>query len=101
MHSGILFRGYKEGPLDFSPTYKYNVSQDSYDGSEKKRVPAWCDRILYKSQRQRIKQLVYSRGELYISDHRPVKSLFEIDIITVDNKKKKKSNKNSKNIRIK
>jgi hypothetical protein len=37
--------------------------------SEKQRIPGWTDRILFKGAH--LKQLQYSRAELYTSDHRP------------------------------
>lgn len=38
-------RGFSEGPLDFAPTFKYDVGHERYDTSEKRRVPSWCDRV--------------------------------------------------------
>uniref|UniRef100_A0A6B2KXC7 phosphoinositide 5-phosphatase n=1 Tax=Arcella intermedia TaxID=1963864 RepID=A0A6B2KXC7_9EUKA len=88
MKTDQIFKGFKEGAINFAPTYKYEIDSDVYDT---KRVPAWCDRILFKSTgNQYINQLVYSRGEIYISDHRPIKALFEIDIKTIDKEKKEK-----------
>lgn len=40
-----------------------------------------------------MKQLQYSRAELYTSDHRPVLALFEAKIVTLDNEAKVKLQK--------
>lgn len=76
-------RALQEAPIGFPPTYKYDVGTDNYDSSDKKRVPAWCDRVLYRGG-DRIRQLDYSRRELRLSDHRPVTATFEITIKTMD-----------------
>jgi len=80
-------RAFHELPITFSPTYKYDVGTDQYDSSEKKRAPAWCDRILYRG-RDRIKQLDYQRHEVRASDHRPVTGSFEIVIKTISPKER-------------
>ncbi|GAB7342794.1 hypothetical protein MBLNU457_g0929t2 [Dothideomycetes sp. NU457] len=80
---GHRIRLFDEMPITFAPTYKYNVGTDDYDTSEKKRSPAWCDRILYRGI-GRVKCADYRRWELRLSDHRPVSGQFKIRIKRVD-----------------
>lgn len=47
--------GWREGPITFLPTYKYDVgSMGMFDSSEKKRAPSWCDRILYRTRKDKL-----------------------------------------------
>ncbi|PPD95744.1 hypothetical protein GOBAR_DD07223 [Gossypium barbadense] len=81
--AGRVFDGFKEGRILFAPTYKYSQNSDSYAGEngkskKKRRTPAWCDRILWRGSG--IDQLSYIRGETRFSDHRPVSSLFSVEV---------------------
>jgi len=45
-----IMRDFKEAPLYFDPTYKYNFNSSEYDTSNKARIPAWCDRIFFEAK---------------------------------------------------
>ena len=77
-------REFCEGALDFAPTYKYDRRSDEFDSSEKARTPAWCDRVLWRSQMpERVEQLFYRRWEANVSDHRPISSGFRMAVKSV------------------
>lgn len=81
---GFRFRSFLEGPLTFSPTYKYDRNSWEYDTSDKRRKPSWCDRILWCCRDlSRVKQLHYRRWEANVSDHRPISAGFTITIKSV------------------
>ncbi|CAM8888272.1 unnamed protein product [Rhodiola kirilowii] len=90
LHKGHVFAGWKEGSINFPPTYKYEINTDRYVGEnasdgEKRRSPAWCDRILWLGKR--IKQLLYKTSDIRLSDHRPVSSLFVLEVEVLDHRK--------------
>ncbi|XP_017919878.1 PREDICTED: inositol polyphosphate 5-phosphatase K isoform X2 [Capra hircus] len=90
-----LLREFQEGSLLFPPTYKFDKNSNNYDTSEKKRKPAWTDRILWRLKRQSqtdfhtpalsapfalflrsyISHMVYT-----ISDHKPVTCTFDLEL---------------------
>ncbi|KAI2609274.1 DNase I-like protein [Hypoxylon sp. NC1633] len=80
-------RAFDEMPIEFPPTYKYDVGTDNYDTSEKKRSPAWCDRLLHRGF-GRIQQLEYRRHEVRVSDHRPVSGQFKFTVKSISPKKR-------------
>ena len=84
------FSGFDEGPLHFYPTYKFDPGTDTYDTSKKKRSPSWTDRVLWRCNSKSthpIQIIEYvSVLELKMSDHRPVRAGFEVNI---DIRKKK------------
>jgi hypothetical protein len=84
---GFRLRAFAEAPITFAPTYKYNVNTDDYDTSEKKRAPAWCDRVLYRGL-GKVKCEEYRRWEVRVSDHRPVSALFRVRVKRVENSKR-------------
>ena len=83
----FALRSLQEAPIAFAPTYKYDVGSTNYDTSDKRRSPAWCDRILHK-QSSKIDQLTYQRHELQLSDHRPVSALFKTKVKSISPSKR-------------
>ena len=91
--AGRAFAGWHESEVTFAPTYKYRPGTNVYSGAgdtddndvegaqkkeeEKKRSPAWCDRILWKGDFD-INLIDYGRAELTHSDHKPVYALFSL-----------------------
>lgn len=77
------FKIFKESEINFPPTYKFDKFSDDYDSSEKQRVPAWTDRILYRGQH--LKSLKYDIASIIkFSDHRPVYNVFNSTIKIID-----------------
>ncbi|RXH82610.1 hypothetical protein DVH24_036951 [Malus domestica] len=100
MEAGNVFQGMREADIKFPPTYKFERHQAGlagYDSGEKKRTPAWCDRILYRDSRSAsvsecsLECPVVSSISQYEacmdvtdSDHKPVRCIFTVDIARVD-----------------
>ncbi|KAJ0042874.1 hypothetical protein Pint_19362 [Pistacia integerrima] len=64
-----VFQGWREGDIEFAPTYKYSSSNcNRYSGGvpnrsgEKQRTPAWCDRILWYGKGVEVMKSTNSRG---------------------------------------
>jgi hypothetical protein len=77
-----VFSGFKEGPLHFRPTYKFDPGTDVYDTSKKQRCPSWTDRVMWRCNSgttQPISIVEYTSVEsLKMSDHRPVRAGFVV-----------------------
>lgn len=59
--------------------------------SEKRRIPAWCDRILWRTldKHTKVRTIVYASIEsISFSDHKPVVAHFHLTVKTVDQKRK-------------
>lgn len=100
---GRVFVGWKEGKIYFPPTYKYSRNSDRYAGDdmhpkEKRRTPAWCDRILWHGGG--LQQLSYVRGESRFSDHRPVSSVFWAEVESVPSRLRKSMSCSSSRIEV-
>ncbi|GMI76095.1 hypothetical protein like AT3G63240 [Hibiscus trionum] len=91
---GRVFEGWREGKIYFPPTYKYSNNSDRYavedrHPKEKRRTPAWCDRILWYGRG--LHQLSYVRGESKFSDHRPVYGVFSAEVESINRSRIRKS----------
>ncbi|KAI9207174.1 Endonuclease/exonuclease/phosphatase [Polychytrium aggregatum] len=94
MAAGKVFRTFQEGSIKFPPSYKYDIGTSNFDSSEKKRIPSWCDRILWHSNplhrddAEWLSLLWYkSCMALTLSDHKPVMALFQAKIRSIVNEK--------------
>ncbi|KAK1426419.1 hypothetical protein QVD17_15090 [Tagetes erecta] len=100
MRSGKVFQGMREALIRFPPTYKFERGKaglGGYDSGEKKRIPAWCDRILYRDNRSSPTSecglacpvvasvwLYEACMDVVESDHKPVRCKFKVQIAHVD-----------------
>ncbi|KAJ3043130.1 inositol polyphosphate 5-phosphatase [Rhizophlyctis rosea] len=84
--AGNAFVDFQEAPINFNPTYKYDNGTDIYDTSEKARIPAWTDRVLFKGRHINCRE--YARGECQMSDHRPVRGVFDIETAIIDHERR-------------
>jgi len=57
---GEVFHDFQEGTITFRPTYKYIAGTHTYDP---KRVPAWCDRVLWWTNEALRRQLLLPAQE--------------------------------------
>ncbi|KAK7228548.1 hypothetical protein V2G26_000718 [Clonostachys chloroleuca] len=86
MVAGLAFPFYSEARITFLPTYKFDIGTDTYDTSEKARIPAWTDRILRKGPN--LRQNLYNCAPLKFSDHRPVYATFDCRVSIIDEPKR-------------
>ncbi|PON46719.1 Cytolethal distending toxin B [Parasponia andersonii] len=106
MKAGKVFQGMREALIKFPPTYKFERHQaglSGYDSGEKKRIPAWCDRIIYRDNRSAAASdcglecpvvasvLQYEACmDVTDSDHKPVRCKFSVQISHVDRSERRK-----------
>lgn len=89
--AGRTFQVFHEGTLDFLPTYKFDAGTNRYDTSEKRRAPAWTDRVLWRKPRATLgpdaKTAHHSDIQLssydscmdmMMSDHKPVNAILRL-----------------------
>ncbi|GAA50762.1 phosphatidylinositol-bisphosphatase [Clonorchis sinensis] len=81
--SNRAFGSFREGPIAFAPTYKFDTNTNTYDSSEKNRIPSYCDRILWSGKLSEL--LCYrSHSSFTMSDHKPVSSYFKVGLRRVN-----------------
>lgn len=69
-----------EAPLNFKPTYKYDVGTNIYDSGPKQRIPSWTDRILYVPSAD-LHCIAYNcDNSIMTSDHKPVYASFMVPV---------------------
>ncbi|KAK2359217.1 Endonuclease/exonuclease/phosphatase family protein [Trifolium repens] len=100
MKAGKVFQGMREAIIKFPPTYKFERHQaglGGYDSGEKKRIPAWCDRIIYRDTRPApvsecnldcpvVSSILQYDACMDVtdSDHKPVRCKFNVRISHAD-----------------
>ncbi|XP_052790393.1 uncharacterized protein LOC128224553 [Mya arenaria] len=79
---GSIFQGFQEGRINFRPTYKYDIGQDTFDTSSKNRIPSYTDRVLFRAKKKNSISCTHydSPRSITISDHRPVFSIFDVAV---------------------
>lgn len=105
----MIFMRYFEAPIQFLPTYRYDMNCDLYDSSKKNRIPAYTDRVLMSRDQQFKSQLLhdvhkgndeaaampiyYNKRNSYLSDHRPVLAVYKLPILKINHQNKQKLRK--------
>ncbi|GAA0147127.1 phosphatase [Lithospermum erythrorhizon] len=100
MKAGKVFQGMREAIIRFPPTYKFEKGKaglGGYDSGEKKRIPAWCDRVLYRDNRTSatdecslecpvVCSIIQYEACMDVteSDHKPVRCKLNVEISHVD-----------------
>jgi inositol-1,4,5-trisphosphate 5-phosphatase len=74
--------GFKEMPLLFDPTYKFDIANSGGKRLSDKRIPSWCDRVFYRYTGAKLYTLeprdYSSVPSLCLSDHKPVFARFSL-----------------------
>ncbi|KAF7258607.1 hypothetical protein EG68_04130 [Paragonimus skrjabini miyazakii] len=81
--SNRAFGAFRESPINFAPTYKFDSNSQTYDSSEKNRVPSYCDRILWSGKH--CEAICYRSHSCFtMSDHKPVSGYFKVGLRRVN-----------------
>eukprot|EP00300_Choanocystis_sp_HF-7_P042715 c9422_g1_i1.p1 GENE.c9422_g1_i1~~c9422_g1_i1.p1 ORF type:complete len:561 (+),score=135.46 c9422_g1_i1:142-1683(+) len=79
-----VFAGFTEGPITFTPTYKFNPGTREFD-NKKMRTPSYTDRILFRTSPLHTETTVQTRYDachtIMTSDHSPIFALFNTSVI--------------------
>ncbi|CAH8636355.1 unnamed protein product [Schistosoma rodhaini] len=79
LNSRKIFQGFREHKITFPPTYKFDINCQTYDSSEKYRIPAYCDRIIWFGRG--CTPIVYRSHPNYVcSDHKPISGYFLVEV---------------------
>ncbi|KAK9894154.1 DNase I-like protein [Cystobasidium minutum MCA 4210] len=94
-NQAFRLRSFREADINFLPTYKFDPGTDNYDSSAKERIPAWCDRILYRVHEpsvksEKIRPLEYRSWSATPSDHKPISGLYSVRIKKMDREKRQR-----------
>ncbi|TKR93620.1 hypothetical protein L596_008036 [Steinernema carpocapsae] len=87
------FQEFQEPRIQFRPTYKYDTGTHNWDTSEKRRAPAWCDRILWRvaTESMNVVATDYESVDcITLSDHKPVRSTLLVTTKKIDAEKRRK-----------
>eukprot|EP00002_Diphylleia_rotans_P032145 TRINITY_DN6729_c0_g1_i1.p1 TRINITY_DN6729_c0_g1~~TRINITY_DN6729_c0_g1_i1.p1 ORF type:complete len:786 (+),score=180.68 TRINITY_DN6729_c0_g1_i1:77-2434(+) len=81
---GAILTEFQEGDITFLPTYKFEKGTLNYDRT-KMRTPSYCDRVLWRSMKDRDITLVEytSDPEIRTSDHIPVSAVFKMSYVNL------------------
>lgn len=82
--AGRVFFGFREGLIDFAPTFKVLKGEQGFS-YDKKRSPGWCDRVLFKSvlpHKQASCSSYYTVPDICSSDHKPLAAVLSLPMAT-------------------
>jgi phosphatidylinositol-bisphosphatase len=84
MKNRDVFAGFDEGDITFAPTYKFDTGTNRYDTSNKQRISAWTDRVLYKRSRKVKLERYDACADVMTSDHKPVYAIFSVAFVPLE-----------------
>ncbi|KAL7408877.1 Endonuclease/exonuclease/phosphatase [Mrakia frigida] len=87
---GRVFAGFEEGDISFPPTFKFEHDTHNYDPKRVLlRLPAWCDRVLFRPSKADLIELqsYVSHPEISFSDHQPVSANFVVSARMIDHQR--------------